>query len=189
MRTPVSVSLRNMARSRYRFADARTPHFMTSTVVGWLPVFTRPSAVQEVFESWRFLQERGELEIHGYVVLENHFHLIASGPDLAAAVSRFRSYTARRILDLLVAAGARRLLGQLAEEKARHKADRPYQLWQEGMHPQEMRSEAMMRQKLEYVHANPVRRGYVDDPVQWRYSSARDYAGVPGLVAVNAGWW
>jgi putative transposase len=35
-----------------------------------------------------------------------------------------------------------------------------------------------MLQKLEYMHNNPVRRGYVDDPMHWRYSSARDYCPV-----------
>ena len=41
--------------------------------------------------------------------------------------------------------------------------------------------EAMLWQKLEYIHNNPVRRGYVDDPIYWRYSSARNYAKLPGL--------
>jgi hypothetical protein len=36
--------------------------------------------------------------------------------------------------------------------------------------------EAMLRQKLAYIHDKPVSRGYVDDPVHWRYSSARNYA-------------
>ncbi len=46
----------------------------------------------------------------------------------------------------------------------------------------------MMRQKLDYIHYNPVRRGYVDDPVHWRYSSARNYAGLPGLLPVMMDW-
>ncbi|WOD39955.1 hypothetical protein RRF56_04030 [Nodosilinea sp. E11] len=46
-------------------------------------------------------------------------------------------------------------------------------------------NEAMMRQKLEYIHNNPVKRGYVDSPKHWRYSSARNYLGEPGLIAVD----
>jgi len=46
----------------------------------------------------------------------------------------------------------------------------------------------MMLQKLEYLHNNPVKRGYVDEPVHWRYSSARNYAGKPGLVEVITDW-
>jgi len=43
----------------------------------------------------------------------------------------------------------------------------------------------MLCQKIEYVHQNPVRRDYVDEPTHWRYSSARNYAGEPGLVPVT----
>ena len=46
----------------------------------------------------------------------------------------------------------------------------------------------MMRQKIEYVHQNPVQRGYVDLPEHWRYSSARSYVGQAGLLAVNKVW-
>ncbi len=38
-----------------------------------------------------------------------------------------------------------------------------------------IQSEEMMRQKINYVHNNPVRRGYVDDVINWVYSSARNY--------------
>jgi hypothetical protein len=37
-------------------------------------------------------------------------------------------------------------------------------------------TEVMLRQTLEYIHDNPVKRGYVSDPTRWRYSSARNYA-------------
>jgi hypothetical protein len=46
----------------------------------------------------------------------------------------------------------------------------------------------VLRQKREYIHQNPVKRGYVDDPVHWRYSSARNYAGLPGLIPVYMEW-
>ncbi len=73
----------------------------------------------------------------------------------------------------------------LAFHKARHKIDRVHQVWQEGSHPEQIQGEAMMRQKLEYIHNNPVARGYVDDPAHWRYSSARNYAGQAGLIEID----
>jgi putative transposase len=45
-----------------------------------------------------------------------------------------------------------------------------------------------MRQKIEYIHQNPVRRGLVDEPIQWAYSSAANYAGLPGLLDVEKVW-
>jgi hypothetical protein len=46
----------------------------------------------------------------------------------------------------------------------------------------------MMVQELDYMHDNPVKRGYVDDPLHWRYSSARYNAGQQGLVDVITDW-
>ena len=62
------------------------------------------------------------------------------------------------------------LLRQLRALKLRHKTRSEYQEWQEGSHPKQIANDEMMRQKLEYMHNNPVKRGYVDEAVQWRYS-------------------
>jgi REP element-mobilizing transposase RayT len=177
-----------MSRSRYKIFENEYPYFLTCTIVAWLPVFTRQEMVQIVLDSWKFLQERDRLTLYGYVILENHLHLIASADDLSKEIGDFKSFTARRIIDTLESRGERLLLEQLAEYKAHFKPDREHQLWQEGSHPQQIQNDAIMRQKLDYTHYNPVRRGYVDDPVHWRYSSARNYAGMPGLLAVRTDW-
>jgi REP element-mobilizing transposase RayT len=121
-------------------------------------------------------------------VLENHLHLIASAPDPANAMKSFKMYTARQIIDLLERSGADVLLRQLRAHKLAHKIQSDYQVWQEGSQPKQIRSNEMMLQKLEYMHNNPVKRGYVDNAVHWRYSSARNYAGQPGLVDVVTDW-
>lgn len=135
-----------------------------------------------------FLQREERLTLFAYVILENHVHMVASSNDLAKEIGNFKSFTARQLIDFLEKSNARTLLEQLAFRKARHKADRQYQLWQEGSHPQQITSDEMMRQKIEYIHYNPVKRGFVDDPVHWRYSSARNYAGLPGLIEVTTNW-
>jgi REP element-mobilizing transposase RayT len=177
-----------MGRDRYNFGESPYPHFVTCTVVGWLPVFTRPETVQILLDSWQFLQDQNRMLLLGYVILENHWHFIATAEDLAKEVGDFKSYTARRIIDYLSERHVVTLLEGLEYHKARHKSDRQYQLWHEGNHPKMIDSEAMMRQKLEYIHDNPVKRGYVDDPTHWRYSSARNYAGMPSLVSVTIDW-
>lgn len=178
-----------MSRTRYRFdTDVRRPHFLTSTIVAWLPVFTRPEAVQIVLDSWTFLQKQGRIQLFGYVVLENHLHWIASADNLSKEAGDFKSFTARKLIDLLKRRNADTLLEQLAYYKLRHKLDQDFQLWQEGHHPEAITSEEMMWQKLAYIHDNPVKRGYVNDPLHWRYSSARNYARQPGLIEVTTDW-
>ena len=177
-----------MSRTRYRIFETEYPYFVTCTTVGWLPVFTRAEAVDIVYDSWRFLQrERGFL-IFGYVILENHLHLIARAPELSKRIGNFKSYTARRIIDLLDQKGEKTLLEQLRFHKLKHKQDSEHQFWQEGSHPKQIQNDEMLWQKLEYVHFNPVQRGYIDDPLHWRYSSARNYAGQSGLIDVITDW-
>jgi hypothetical protein len=61
-------------------------------------------------------------------------------------------------------------------------------VWQEGFHPEQIESVEMMHQKIDYIHNNPVKPGYVDEPVHWRYSSARNYEGPAGLIEVKTIW-
>ena len=75
-----------MPRSRYHFGESHYLYFLTCTIVAWLPVFTRPETVQIVLDSWRFLQEQERLTLFGYVILENHLHLIASADDLTKEI-------------------------------------------------------------------------------------------------------
>jgi REP element-mobilizing transposase RayT len=177
-----------MTRTRYRIFENEYPYFMTCTIVGWLPVFTRPEAAQIVFDSWRYLQKNQEFKLYGYVILENHLHLVASAPDLSNAMKSFKMFTARQVIDLLEAHGANMLLRQLRTFKLAHKTKSDFQLWQEGSKPKQIGTQDMMLQKLEYMHNNPVNRGYVDDPTHWRYSSARNYAGQSGLIEVVTDW-
>jgi putative transposase len=177
-----------MTRTRYKIYETTHPYFLTCTVVGWIPIFTRNETVEIVLDSWRFLQDNGRLTLYGFVIMENHLHWIASADDLADQVSRFKSFTARKIIDWLAATRIQRILAQLERLRSAHKTDRIHQLWQEGCHPQMIQGDEMMWQKLEYIHNNPVARGYVDDPMHWRRSSARNYAGQSGLISVSTQW-
>jgi putative transposase len=176
-----------MGRDRYRIHDQAAPHFLTCTVLEWLPLFAQPANVQILFDSLQFLKEQGRLTLYGYVILENHCHLLAAAPDMSKTMASFKSFTAAQIIKRLTERHSP-VLDLLAFHKARHKIDREHQVWQEGSHPEEIAGEAMMLQKLEYIHNNPVARGYVDDPLHWRYSSARNYAGQPGLIEVMTQW-
>jgi REP element-mobilizing transposase RayT len=177
-----------MSRDRYKIFENRYPHFLTSTVVNWLPIFGNPSIAQIVLDSLQFLQQHERLTVYAYIILENHLHLIASADNLSKEIANFRSYTARQIIDFYKAQNVQHILKQLNYYKLRHKTDRDYQLWQEGTHPEQIQGKAMMRQKIEYIHYNPVKRGYVDEPTHWRYSSARNYVGQKGLLEVQTEW-
>jgi putative transposase len=57
-----------------------------------------------------------------------------------------------------------------------------FQFWQQHNHPIEIIDSAMFEQKLNYVHNNPVEAGFVEEPWEYLYSSAKDYSGKKGLI-------
>jgi putative transposase len=178
-----------MSRDRYKILpDDNYPYFLTETTINWLPLFSNPAVANIVFDSLRFLVQEKRILIYAYVLMENHLHLVASAEDLAKEMANFKSYTARRSIDFYEKERNQFILKQLALLKLPHRKDRPYQFWQEGHHPKLIQDDAMMRQKIEYIHYNPVKRGYVDEAEHWRYLSARVYSGMEGEVGVCMDW-
>ena len=182
---PRSKGMHPMGRSRYVITEPDKPHFLTCTLMEWLPLFIRPYLVDHLLGCWRYQQTHQNLQLFGYVVLENHLHFVAQAPNLSKCLRQFKSFTARQIIDDLQSKGAERALQRLRFSKRAHKQDRVYQLWQEGSHAEQIYSETVMRQKLDYIHFNPVKRGYVELPEHWRYSSTRNYAGMEGLIEIQ----
>jgi putative transposase len=177
-----------MGRSRYKIYENQQPYFLTCTVVRWLPLFRDATMVGILLDSLRFLQDEGRLELYAYVIMENHLHLVAASEHLSKEIGDFKSYTARTIIDGLTERKKARLLQQLSHFKAAHKKDRTYQLWQEGNHPELIQGYEMMRQKIEYIHQNPVTSRLVDRAEDWPYSSACNYVGIEGLLKVRTEW-
>lgn len=177
-----------MTRTRYKIYNEQSPYFLTMTVVEWIPLFTNPEIVSILYESLRFGQKSRQAIMYAYVIMEHHLHLVASAPTLSKTIKEFKSFTARRIIDFLEDVNSYSLLKKLKKAKLPYKTQSDYQVWQEGNYPQEINGEEMMRQKITYIHNNPVKRGYVDEPKHWRYSSARNYEGMKGLIEVCANW-
>lgn len=178
-----------MTRTRYKFLPQdHYPYFITSTTVNWLPLFKEPDIAEIIFNSLKFMIREERLIIYAYVLMENHIHLIASAENLSQEIARFKSFTARQSIDYYKEKKNSTVLNQLAFYKSHHRRDRTYQFWQEGVHPKRIQAVETMHQKIEYIHLNPVRKGYVDEPELWLYSSARDYSGGRELLDICKDW-
>ena len=173
-------------RSRYKVAELEHPHFLTCTTVGWLPVFTRTSYLDMITASLTFCREQKRLRLHAYAILDNHLHLMVSADNPSQVIRDFKRHTAGEILALAREENKLWLLKQFEFLKSLHKSNSRHQVWQEGFHPQAIISGDMLRQKLDYIHYNPMRLGLVDRPEDWRYSSARNYFGQDGVLEIDA---
>jgi len=172
-------------RSRYKIIELNSPHFVTCTIVEWIPVFTRPNYLDIITASLTFCRQQKSLRLHAYVILDNHIHLVVSSDNLSQVMRDFKRHTAKEILAVARQENKLWLLKQFAFFKGVHKGNSQHQVWQEGFHPQAIITEDMLRQKLDYIHYNPVKLGLVDRPEDWRYSSARNYFGQEGVLEID----
>ncbi len=174
-----------MSRDRYKVLDSSFPYLCTCTIKDWFPLFINSEIVQIAVDSLKFLQEDG-LKIYAYVIMENHLHLIIQSENIEKYIQRFKSYTATEIINLLTGNLKYPLLKNFNYiNKITHSK---HKIWEEGYHPKMIDGFSKMQQKVNYIHNNPVRRGYVDDPVHWVYSSARNYNGQNGILDVIEDW-
>ncbi|WP_069130020.1 REP-associated tyrosine transposase [Rhodohalobacter halophilus] len=174
-----------MGRSRYRVYDPSYPYFITSSVVNGYPIFSNPLAAQVILNALNFIQKKRDATVYAYVIMENHIHVVLQHDQLPKQVQEFKSWTARSIIDLFSENGHTFQLFKLRKAKNPRHSDSVHQIWQEGYYPKKIFGDEMMIQKIEYIHNNPVKRGFVDRPEDWRYSSMRNYLGMESLIPVT----
>ncbi len=107
--------------------------------------------------------------------MDNHFHMIISNENISKIMQSAKTYSAKEIITTLKKDGNEIKLKKFRESKPEYKTTSKHQVWQESFHPQEIISYDMLKQKIEYIHQNPVRRNFVSNPSDWKYSSAIDY--------------
>ena len=164
-----------------RISEPDKPHHITCVVRELLPVFSQPEAVRIVFDSWQQLRKNYGLRLYGYIVMEEHLHFLAQAGHLDECLVSFMADTEKRIIEFLEERRMERFLKRLANGGS----GAGYGFWQEEPELEMVTGDEMMRRTVDYIHINPVKRGYVDRTVQWRYSSARNYAGEAGMIEID----
>lgn len=168
-------------------------YFTTSTVIDWLDVFTRPVYKHIVVDSLRYCQAQKGLEIYAWLLMTNHLHLIAgvSKPDttIGDLLRDFKKFTNKIIVKAIQdndrESRKEWLLDRCWFRGANDSKITNYKLWQEGNHVETIHSYDFFKQKLDYIHNNPVRQEIVERPEEYLYSSARNYCGDNGLINVT----
>ena len=85
-------------RTRYKITENNGLYFITSTIVEWIPVFTKKEYFDIIVQSLSYCRKNKGLKLFAYVVMDNHVHFIASADNLSQIVKDFKSYTAREII-------------------------------------------------------------------------------------------
>jgi REP element-mobilizing transposase RayT len=151
--------------------EANQMVFVTTTVQGFTPAFSDPAVADTMLAG--MLADLKELEagVYGFVVMPEHIHLLLklpSGLSVSQLVNVIKSKSARRILPMLA-----------NDVRSKHESKRTLKdrvLWQRSFRSVIIDADWAFVQKIEYIHNNPVKRGFCSKASDYRWSSAVIYS-------------
>ena len=174
----------------FKIREQDAIHFMTFTVVGWIDVFSRKIYRDIVLESMQFCRQNKGLVISAYVIMTNHIHVIwqAPGNNLSDITRDFKTFTSKAIAKAInnEPESRRNWLDYMFRFYANgsNKND-TYKVWTNDNHPEVIYTTDFFFNKLNYIHNNPVKAGFVQDPIHYLYSSASNYFDGSGIFNVD----
>jgi len=173
----------------YQIKDQESLYYLTFQVVSWVDIFTRVAYKDIVIDSFKYCIDKKGLELYAFVIMTNHIHLIARAKEgfmMSDIIRDFKKFTANRILDQIkLPSESRRdwMLKRFEFAAKNHQRNSEYQFWTHENHPIELFSKEFIGQKLHYIR-HTVRAGIVENAEEYIYSSAKNYAGMKGILDV-----
>jgi putative transposase len=167
--------------SKYKVGEDAMAHFVTFSVVGWIDVFSRESYKEIFVNSLKYCQEHKGLTLHAWVIMTNHVHLIMSSNTnkIEDIVRDLKKYTSKKIVAAIqenpTESRKEWMLNLFSFAGKSNSNNKDFQFWKQDYHPIELNSAAKLKERLDYLHENPVRSGLVWEPWHYKYSSAIDY--------------
>jgi putative transposase len=174
----------------YQIRSQEATYFLTFQVVDWVDIFSREIYRNIILDSFKFCRSEKGLQIWAYVIMTNHVHCILSAKNgnLSDLIRDFKRFTATKILDTIQTINESRkdwMLKRFEFAARHHCRNGKYQFWTHENHPIELISHKFINEKLNYIHLNPVKAGWVDKPEDWLYSSQRNYQYLPALIEID----
>ena len=152
--------------------------FVTTTVEGFCPALAPEPVARMFLDTLQFYRSRGDLLLHGWVVMPEHVHLLLTPVrgSISDMMELLKRYTSRQILAWCKEQGRADDLRFYAE---RGKIDgEGYSVWMRSFRSVPLQGDQAVLDKIGYIHGNPVRRGLCQTPEDWPWSSARGYSEV-----------
>lgn len=147
--------------------------FFTATILEWKHLLQEDKYKDIIVESLRFLVKEKRVTVYAFVIMSNHIHLvwqIQTGHQKENVQRDFLKYTGQMMKFDLKENNPSLLEGFAVKAK-----DRQYQFWERNALSIDLFSEAVMFQKINYIHQNPVKAGLCNFPEEYKYSSAKFY--------------
>jgi putative transposase len=176
----------------YKFRSPDGLYFISFATVGWIDVFTRREYKELLVESIEYCQNNKGLGLYAWCIMSNHVHMIVKAKEgyvLPDIIRDFKKFTSKRITkaieDNIQESRKEWMLAIFKNAGVYNSNNKEYQFWQQHNRPIEIYSPAVISQKVDYIHYNPVEAGIVEQPEQYLYSSAKDFNEEKGLLKLE----
>ena len=155
-------------------------HFITGNFGDRIPVFKQSVCCESFIAELSTLISDWPCKLIAYVLMPDHFHMIVNPRD-----GRIKEFTGK-----LKSLSARAISGKAQGIKFQLDPEGALQVWQESFKATPLWSAWMIWQKINYIHANPVRAKLVSSARDYRWSSFRSFYSAEEVpIKVDREWW
>ena len=178
-----------------RYYGAEYLHFITTSCYQRWPLLARPEDRDLLLETLEQVRRSYRFVVVGYVVMPEHVHLLIGEPergDPSVVMQVLKQRFTRKLFRIRSSHPSNTAKGGAAGELSSHPSNTAKggaasdHFWQKRFYDFPVWSKEKRIEKLKYIHRNPVKRGLVEEPDRWKWSSYRYYAyGESGAVLVN----
>ncbi|MEA3495814.1 MAG: transposase [Bacteroidota bacterium] len=175
----------------YQILNQNGLYFLTFQVVGWADVFSRKDYRDIIIDSFTHCRKNKGLLLYAYVIMTNHVHVIMQSKknNLSDIVRDLKKYTSKEILKSIAnnkKESRKGWLNMIFQYYGKfNKRVGNIQFWTHDNHAVELYNNEMIDSRLNYIHENPVKAGWVINPEDYLYSSARNYAELESLIEID----
>jgi REP element-mobilizing transposase RayT len=169
---------------KYKFHNPDGVYFITFAVQGWVDVFTRNEYKNILVDNLAWCQKNKGLELFAWCIMTNHVHLIAraeEGHILSDFLRNYKKFTSKAVLKAISENQRESRKEWLIKQ---FETPEGIRFWRADNHPVELWSNAVIAEKLKYLHQNPVEEGLVFRAEDYVYSSAIDYTDGKGILDI-----
>ena len=165
----------------FKSKEKNTFHYVTTVTYNRVKIFSDETACQIFINCLVEVRRIHPLKLIGYVIMPDHAHLILNPLecDISLIMRKLKGKSAKLILDYL------RDQNQPLDSLELNIQDRTHAVWLKDFSSIDLSSHKFIRQKLGYIHMNPVRAGWVMKPEDWYCSSLRNYLGLPAPIEID----
>jgi putative transposase len=132
-------------------------YFVTTNTDKRQQIFRDPGVAQFFLNTLRYYKPLLGFKIFSYVVMPDHIHLLIEPND---------RYDLSEVMKAIKGSFGRKYLMMRGERG---------KVWQRQFFEYSVEDEVDLKRKIRYIFENPVRRGIVENEVDYEFSSARAY--------------